>query len=110
MGYGTVAGLGRVLYAPSIAKNLISVSQLTTDGFNISFNDGYCTVRSKNQINGLRIDARRCNGQYKCKIKVRNANDDINIRTMSQKESRESKIYESCYMMNYTGNNNDYSS
>jgi hypothetical protein len=37
MGYGTIAGLRRVLYALNIAKNLIPVSQLTTNGFNISF-------------------------------------------------------------------------
>jgi len=35
-GYGNIPGLGRVLYTPSITRNLLSVSQLDRSGYNIN--------------------------------------------------------------------------
>ena len=41
--------LDNVLYVPNLKINLISVKQLTEKGFEISFKNGFCTLKGKNQ-------------------------------------------------------------
>ena len=103
-GYGTIPGLGRVLYAPLIARNLISVAQLDEDGFDITFKANECVVTSSKENASFNINGIKKNGHYECEIPVRNRGDDISIRTMSNEEAKISNIFGSCYMLKISCN------
>ena len=103
LGYGAIKGLGVVLYAPNIARSLISVSQLDDDDFEVVFKEGKCFGNKRGSNTGINITGKKVRGHYECEIKVRNRGDDISIRTMSDEEARRSRIYGSFYMTNTDG-------
>ena len=70
-GYGTIPGLGKVLFAPHITRNLISVAQLDDDDFEVIFKRNKCTANKLTASNGINITGNKVSGHYECEVIVR---------------------------------------
>ena len=69
-GYGTIKSLGKVLYAPDLRRNLISVSQLTTSGFTVTMKENYCDASKIDGGNYVTIEGNKTvDGQYSVHVR-----------------------------------------
>jgi hypothetical protein len=97
---GTIPTLGRVLYAPFLTHNLISIEALTDNNFNVKFENNTCTATNNtNFFNGNIHSKRNSSNQYPCRIQVRNVNAPQSITTYSStSKKREEVIHLECLM------------
>ena len=78
---GDIANLGKAFYAPLISNNLLSVAQLDTLGYKVSFGDGKCiAMRSSSDENSIITGTLTNQNHYECRIKLRNT--DLDVRTV----------------------------
>jgi len=79
-GYGMLQPLGRVLIAPFISNNIISVSQLALNGFQVTFDATRCRATKTSTEGEIIIEGTKINGHYICKLEVRQDTDPKNER------------------------------
>lgn len=61
--------LNNVLYVPNLAKNLMSVSEITKNGYVVVFSNNYCNIYSSCQITGNKVlTINKQDGLYKLKV------------------------------------------
>ena len=103
MGYGTIEPLGKVIYAPEVAYNFISVNQLTKSGFQVIFIGDECTAERIVEGAIITIKARKSSEeQYIAELSVREINSKVVTRTMTLAEARDFAINGLCCMLTIT--------
>ena len=100
MGYGTINPLGKVLFAPDVARNFISVNQLTKSGWSLNFLGHHCTAIKEVDGKILLIYGQKCGEeQYMADIKVRDLDSFVDVRTQTMQEANDWAINGLCYMI-----------
>ena len=106
---GTIPTLGKVLYAPFLTHNLISVGALTNDNFSVKFENNTCSASNNTEFfNGNIYCKRNSSNRYPCNIQVRNIDAPQSITTYSSKSMRrEETIHLECLMTTVAESNID---
>ena len=98
-GFGTLFPLGNVLVAPFIANNLISVPQLTKDGFTIVITENRCTATKRTETGDVILTGYRRDGLYICAVRCRSDHEANNSREMTVEEHDDYQYGVRCNMM-----------
>jgi len=81
-GYGSIEPLGNVLYGPQVTANLISVSQLTDNGSEVSILGEICTATRTNKHEYIVIEGvKSAHSQYIAHMAVRSIKSNVPTRT-----------------------------
>jgi len=70
-GYGNLPNIGDILVAPFIANNLLSIPQLTVDGFTIAIFEDTCVATKQTAKETIVLRGFRKCELYECDIQVR---------------------------------------